>query len=63
MIEYEVGDVVITKRDQYIGMVFWKGQSPYAVSYGGSLWYKILWNDGDITEEDGSDMKPYKEEQ
>tara|TARA_R110000824_G_scaffold29037_2_gene97082 strand:+ start:52 stop:252 length:201 start_codon:yes stop_codon:yes gene_type:complete len=63
MIEYEVGDMVTTTQNQYIGVVFWKGEPPRSVTYGGNTWYKVLWNDGDITEEDGDDMKLYKEEQ
>tara|TARA_R110000824_G_scaffold555_4_gene3572 strand:- start:519 stop:725 length:207 start_codon:yes stop_codon:yes gene_type:complete len=63
MKKYEVGDMVITKKGWYVGVVFWKGSPPSTVTYGAYHWYKVLWNDGDITEEDGEDMRHYEEDE
>mgnify|MGYP003661460025 CR=1 FL=1 len=63
MREFEVGDMVATKKGWFVGMVFWKGVPPSTVTYPGTKWYKVLWNDGDITEEDGVDMRHYKEDE
>jgi len=63
MIEYSVGDMVTTKKGWFVGVVFWKGEPPMTARIRTSQWYKVLWNDGDITEEDGDDMKLYKEEE
>jgi hypothetical protein len=59
--EYELGDLVQTSSGTYIGVVFWKGQPPghYHCAQITEMWYQVLWNDGDITDEDGSDMKLY----
>ena len=62
MNDFEVGDLVETNSGSHIGVVFEKDtESPPYIHYSLiSPWYRVLWNDGDITDEDGQDMMLYK---
>ena len=62
MNDFEVGDLVETNSGSHIGVVFEKDtESPPYIHYSLiSPWYRVLWNDGDVTDEDGRDMILYK---
>jgi len=56
MKEFEVGDLVQPTNGGFIGVVIVKMTKPWR--HLTDPWYKIYWDDGDRTEEDGRDIKP-----
>ena len=56
MIEYEVGDLVVPTNGGFVGVVFWKSII-YRRNHQSLPWYRVYWDDGDTTDEDGKDIK------
>ena len=55
MVEFEVGDLV--RAGRFIGVVIEKRTKPWRADKI-APWYKVWWDDGDRTEEDGRDIEP-----